>query len=86
MKTRPFYYGWVIVALAFVSMGFWMGLRSSFAIYYVALLDEFSWSRGGAAGVQSMAYIVYVLLAPVTGWLIDRNVDGHLGRPAQLLG
>ena len=85
MKTRSFYYGWVIVGLALVSMGFWAGLRSSFAIFYVALLDEFSWSRGGAAGVQSMAYIVYVFLAPVAGWLIDRFGPRRVILPGTML-
>lgn len=71
-KTWPFYYGWMIVALAFLSMGFWAGLRATFAVFYVALLDEFSWSRGGTAGVQSIAYMVYIILAPLVGGLIDR--------------
>lgn len=68
----PFYYGWVIVALAFLSMAFWTGIRTTFAVFYVALLDQFSWSRGSAAGVQSTAYMIYILLAPIAGGLIDR--------------
>jgi len=70
--TWPFYYGWMIVALALLSMGFWAGLRATFAVFYVALLDEFSWSRGGAAGGQSVAYVIYIILAPLVGGLIDR--------------
>jgi polyferredoxin len=65
------YYRWVIVGLAFLSMAFWTGIRTAFAVFYVALLDEFSWSRGDAAGVQSTAYIIYVILAPIAGG-IDR--------------
>jgi MFS family permease len=68
----PFYYGWVIVGLGLVSMGFWTGIRSSFSVFYVALLEEFPWSRGGAAGVQSLAFIVYLVLSPLIGGLIDR--------------
>ncbi len=68
----PFYYGWTIVGLGLVSMGFWTGIRSSFSVFYVALLDTFSWSRGGAAGVQSLAFIVYLVLSPLIGGLIDR--------------
>jgi MFS family permease len=38
----------------------------------VVLLAEFSWSRGGGAGVQSSGFIVYLLLSPLIGGLIDR--------------
>jgi MFS family permease len=67
-----FYYGWIIVAVALVSMGFWFGIRSGFAIFYVALLEDFSWNRGESAAVQSMAMIAYTIMAPVVGGLIDR--------------
>ena len=53
-------------------MAFWFGIRSSFSVYYVALLDEFGWSRGSSAGVQSMAMITYTIMAPLVGGLIDR--------------
>ena len=66
------YYGWVIVAIGLVSMAFWYGIRSSFAIFYVALLEDFPWSRAESAGVQSMALMTYTILAPLVGGLIDR--------------
>jgi MFS family permease len=68
----PFFYGWIIVGLGMLSMGFWTGIRSSFSVFYVALLDDFHWSRGGAAGVQSLAFVVYLVLSPLIGSLIDR--------------
>ena len=63
--SSDFYYGWIIVAVALISMAFWFGIRSSFSVYYVALLDEFGWSRGSSAGVQSMAMITYTVMAPL---------------------
>ena len=66
------YYGWIIVALALVSMAFWFGIRSSFSVFYVALLDDFPWDRGDSAGVQSIAMISYTILAPLVGGIIDR--------------
>jgi MFS family permease len=68
----PFFYGWVVVGLSMLGMACWTGIRTSFSVFYVALLDEFGWSRGGAAGVMSLAFMVYLVLAPVTGGLIDR--------------
>ena len=66
------YYGWIIVAVALISMGFWFGIRSSFSVFYVALLEEFPWNRGSSAAVLSMALLTYTILAPVVGGLIDR--------------
>ena len=71
-KPRKFYYGWIIVGLGLVSMAFWFGVRSSFSVFYVALLEEFRWTRAEAAGVQSVAMLTYTFVAPVVGGLIDR--------------
>lgn len=71
-SAATFYYGWIIVSVALISMAFWMGIRTGFSVFYVALLDEFSWNRADSAGVQSMALLTYTVLAPVVGGLIDR--------------
>ena len=71
-KSQGIYYGWMIVAVGLVSMAFWYGIRSSFSIFYVALLEDFPWSRGESAGVQSLSLITYTILAPLVGGLIDR--------------
>jgi MFS family permease len=68
---RGFYYGWIIVGVGLISMIFW-GIRGCFSVFYVALLEEYPWSRGGAAGVQSLALITNALVAPLIGWMIDR--------------
>lgn len=70
--TRHFYYGWIIVGLGLISMAFWFGIRSSFSVFYVALPEEFPWSGGQTAGVQSVVLITYTFLAPLLGGLIDR--------------
>ncbi len=49
IKSWGIYYGWIIVAVGLVSMAFWAGIRSSFSIFYVTLLEEFPWSRGESA-------------------------------------
>jgi MFS family permease len=72
LTSRRFYYGWTIVAVAFLSLGTWLAMRTTFAIFLMALLDEFHWSRAAAAGVQSVSFIVYTCSAPFVGMLIDR--------------
>jgi MFS family permease len=72
IASTDIYYGWIIVAIGLISMAFWFGIRSSFSIFYVALLEDYPWSRSEAAGVQSMALITYTILAPLVGGLIDR--------------
>ncbi len=66
------YYGWIIVAVALISMAFWLGIRSSFSVFYVTLLEEFPWNRADSAGAQSVALITYTVMAPLIGGLIDR--------------
>jgi len=74
-STRPlrrFYYGWVIVGLSMISMSFWFGFRTSFSVFFVALIDDFHWGRAEGAGPQSVAMFVYMIMAPVIGTLVDR--------------
>ena len=79
------YYGWIIVAVALVSMAFWFGIRSNFSVFYVALLEEFGWRRGDSAGVQSMALITYTVMAPLVGGLIDRFGPRRVVTPGILI-
>jgi MFS family permease len=83
--SSSFYYGWIIVAVALISMAFWLGIRSSFSVFYVALLEEFPWNRGSSAGVQSMALLTYTILAPLVGGLIDRFGPRRVVVPGILL-
>jgi MFS family permease len=68
VQTTP----WLIVSLAFVVLGFTRGLHSSFGVFYVALLETFSWSRGATAGVFSIVLTVDAFLSPIVGHLLDR--------------
>jgi len=69
---RPFYYGWVIVAVALISMAFWFGFRTMFSVFLVALVDDFGWGRAEISGVQSVAMLCYIMAAPLAGSLVDR--------------
>src|SRR3990172_7332527 len=54
---RPkFFYGYVIIALCFVNMVVMRGVNGAFGVYYLALLEEFSWSRSDGASVASISF------------------------------
>ena len=40
-----FFYGYVILGLCLVNMVVMRGVNGAFGVYYLALLEEFSWSR-----------------------------------------
>lgn len=87
MKRLPFYYGWVIVAVTFVCFAVGYATWHSFSIFYVAILEEFGWSRAATAFTFSIFTIVYGSYSPVAGWLIDRfGPRGVFPLSALLLG
>jgi len=48
------------------------GARSTFALFFVAMLEEFAWGRGPTALGYSLSWLGFVFFAPVAGWLSDR--------------
>jgi MFS family permease len=69
----PFFYGWVIVAVAFVTMGVGVNARTAFSLLFPPILDEFGWERGVTAGAFSFGFLVSAVLSPALGRLMDRR-------------
>ncbi len=74
----PFFYGWLILAGSLVCLGLTYSVMYSFAVFYVALLEEFGWGRGEAAGVFSVFMIVSGAGALMAGALSDRFGPGRV--------
>lgn len=72
MTNRGVFYGWVVVATAFICLFAAYGVWNSFPVFYVAILDEFGWSRSSTVLTTSIFAGVYALSAPLTGGAIDR--------------
>jgi len=73
MTQQPrFFYGWVIVAVAFTMTMVGYALRNTFAVFYPSLVEEFGWARGSTALMFSINIIVYGITAPFAGGLADR--------------
>lgn len=68
----PFYYGWVIVGVTFVTMGIGVNARTAFSLLFPPILDEFGWSQGVTAGAFSFGFIASAVLSPLIGRLMDR--------------
>ncbi len=71
--TLPFFYGWVVVAVAFVTMGVGVNARTAFSLLFPPILDEFGWERGMTAGAFSFGFLVAAVFSPLLGGLMDRR-------------
>ncbi|MGH7852614.1 MAG: MFS transporter [Candidatus Binatia bacterium] len=66
------YYPWVVIGIAFLTVGVAFGARNAFAVFLVAVIEEFRWSRGLASGALMLGSIMWTLSAPGIGTLLDR--------------
>jgi MFS family permease len=68
----PFFYGWLIVAVVFVSMGIGVNARTAFSLLFPPILDEFRWERAVTAGAFSFGFLVSAIMSPLLGRMMDR--------------
>lgn len=68
----PFYYGWLIVAVVFVSMGIGVNARTAFSLLFPPILEEFRWDRAVTAGAFSFGFLVSAVMSPLLGRMMDR--------------
>lgn len=65
-------YAWMILGASFVTTGVVFGVWFSFAVFFATMVEEFQWSRGGAAVAFSIGNLVQAALSPLIGVLTDR--------------
>lgn len=70
--TVPIFYGWIIVAATFVSMGIGVNARTAFSLLFPPILSEFHWDRGVTAGAFSFGFIASAGMSPLIGRMMDR--------------
>ncbi|MBM4340786.1 MAG: MFS transporter [Deltaproteobacteria bacterium] len=66
------FYGWYIVAAAFIILFFNAGARYAFGVMFKPMIEEFGWSRGSVSLVFFVNMVVFALTLIVTGRLYDR--------------
>ena len=67
----PFYYGWLIVGIAFVTMAIGVTARTAFSLLMPPLIAEFGWDRGLAAGAFSAGFLFSAVVSPMVGRVMD---------------
>ncbi|HET6182334.1 MAG TPA: MFS transporter [Acetobacteraceae bacterium] len=72
--VRPrIFYGWLLVAVAFVTMAVGVNARTAYSLLFPAILGEFHWDRGVTAGAFSFGFFVSAFVTPFVGRLVDRR-------------
>lgn len=66
------FYGWYVVAAAFLILFFNGGARYAFGVMLKPIVSEFGWSRGLVSAVFSLNMIVFALGMIVVGKVYDR--------------
>jgi hypothetical protein len=57
LARLPFFYGWVVVAVAFVTMAIGVNTRTAFSLLFPPILEEFGWQRATIAAAFSVGFV-----------------------------
>jgi len=72
-KLQPkFFYGYIIVVVAFLLMLMMWGAYYSFGIFFEPLLAEFGWTKAMTSGAFSLSFFLTGILGVFAGRLTDR--------------
>jgi len=70
---RPlFFYGWVVVAVSFVTLGTVFGVWYSYSVFFLVIREDFGWSRAAASSIFSVFLFCHALMGLLAGYLQDR--------------
>ncbi len=61
-----------LIGASFLHLGVARGIRGTYGVFYVALLEAFGWSRAATAGAISLSIVFEGISFPFVGTLTDR--------------
>ncbi|HOG16057.1 MAG TPA: hypothetical protein PLB96_01830 [Syntrophales bacterium] len=88
-EPRKAFWGWYVVAGAFIPIGLDYGARHSFGVLLKNMCEELGWSRSVVSFAASLAFPAYGTGGILSGHLLDRFASrwliaaGAAGRPGQ---
>jgi hypothetical protein len=71
-------YGWVVVGVSTAVNALAWSARSTFALFYVAILAEFGWGRGSTALGYSLSWLGFLVLADRWGTRTVVTIGGGI--------
>lgn len=71
-KPSRLHYGWIVVAVTFVTLLVSAGVRSMPSIFMLSFEEDFGWSRGGISSVVSIGIFLYGLVGPFSASFLER--------------
>ena len=69
---RGFYYGWIVLAIAFLISFFSAGINQGFGVFIKPMIDDFGWSRADISLSISIFAIMSAVVPPIAGRISDR--------------
>ncbi len=71
-KPQGFFYGYIVIIVAFCIMVVMYGLRVSYGVFFKPMMSDFGWTRALTSGAYSISVLVQGLSAIVMGSIDDR--------------
>jgi sugar phosphate permease len=70
--TGRFFYGWVVVGVTALTLLISAGVRSAPGVFLTSLQDDMGWSLAAISFAVSIGLLLFGLVGPLTGWLVQR--------------
>jgi MFS family permease len=71
-SSSGFYYGWMIVAVSFITMSLVSPIGTMFQLFYQAFENQFHWRHASISGIFGVHQFLNGAISPLVGWLLDR--------------
>ena len=66
------FYGWIVVAIAFVTMAVAINARTGYSLLFPAISAEYGWSSATIVGAFSIGFVGSSAFIPIIGIVMDR--------------